>query len=213
MQALLRAEIDTQAMHIGERLRTLVKERGVAVKALALHCGVTTGAVSNWFRTGRITKENLLAAAEFLGTTADEVISGAALDRSAPQAMASPASALNLLARALAGLPRLERLQLATLLPLLATEPETSRQTMQAILRLLGADPVAADEVARVDFSELALDLAEKLDAIPEGRRVRAHRAASVALSLQEFPDSGDATGDRPPPPGPRPGSGSRKPR
>jgi transcriptional regulator with XRE-family HTH domain len=147
-------------MHIGERIKALVNEKNVSVKALALHCGVSPGAVSNWFRTGRITKENLLLAAEFLGATAEEIISGIPPARDRRQEERQAGEALETIARLIAKLPKLERRQVGSLLPLLAEEPETRKATCQAIMRWL--DPASAyeytyswDEAAALVAAEL----------------------------------------------------------
>ena len=62
-------------MHIGERIKKLMKDRGVSPQTMAAHCEVTPGAVSNWFSTGRISKPNLAKAAALLHVSADELIS------------------------------------------------------------------------------------------------------------------------------------------
>lgn len=59
---------------LGSKLKRLMKARGVRNQDMAAACGVTPGAVSNWFSTGRIDKHNLVAAAKLLGTTADALI-------------------------------------------------------------------------------------------------------------------------------------------
>ena len=64
------------AMHIGKRIQELMKARKVSGKEMAAHCGITPGAVSSWFATGRISKENLAMAAELLKVSTDELISG-----------------------------------------------------------------------------------------------------------------------------------------
>lgn len=48
----------------------------VNAKAVAAHCGVTPGAVSAWFSTGRISKANLLKVAELLQVDIAELITG-----------------------------------------------------------------------------------------------------------------------------------------
>lgn len=63
-------------MHIGLRIKRLMKERNISVKTAAAHCGVTPGAVSNWFSSGRITKENLAKMAVLLQTELAELITG-----------------------------------------------------------------------------------------------------------------------------------------
>ena len=63
-------------MHIGTRIKQLMKDRGVSTKKMADHCGISPGAVSNWFSTGRISKENLVKAAAVLNVTMSELITG-----------------------------------------------------------------------------------------------------------------------------------------
>lgn len=61
-------------MHIGRRIKALMKLRGVTPSAMAVHCEITRGAVSNWFVNGRISKGNLSQVAEKLRTTTDRLI-------------------------------------------------------------------------------------------------------------------------------------------
>lgn len=63
-------------MHIGKRIKDLMQDKKVSGKEMAAHCGITPGAVSSWFSTGRISKENLALAAELLKVSTDELISG-----------------------------------------------------------------------------------------------------------------------------------------
>lgn len=60
--------------HIGLRLKALMAARKVSTSGMAEHCGITRGAVSNWFVQGRITKDNLSKAAVKLRTTTDRLI-------------------------------------------------------------------------------------------------------------------------------------------
>jgi len=46
-------------MHLGKRLKSLLAERKISNKAVAAALEVTPGAVSNWFSSGTISKENL----------------------------------------------------------------------------------------------------------------------------------------------------------
>jgi len=64
------------AMHIGLRIKKLMEDKKVSGKEMAVHCGITPGAVSSWFSTGRISKEKLAMAAELLNVTTDDLISG-----------------------------------------------------------------------------------------------------------------------------------------
>lgn len=63
-------------MHIGLRIKRLMKANSVTTKAMAAHCEITPGAVSSWFATGRISKEKLALAASLLKVSTDELISG-----------------------------------------------------------------------------------------------------------------------------------------
>ena len=73
------------AMHIGLLIKKLMKSQGIATKKMADYCGVTPGAVSNWFSTGRISKENLVLAAELLKVSTDSLISGEPLEAAKSQ--------------------------------------------------------------------------------------------------------------------------------
>ena len=64
------------AMHIGKRIKNVMKDRRISTKEMAEHCEVTPGAVSNWFATGKITKENLLLVAKRLEVDVSDLISG-----------------------------------------------------------------------------------------------------------------------------------------
>lgn len=64
------------AMHIGQRIKVLMKARGISTAAMAKHCGVSAGAVSNWFSSGRISKESVVKAAAMLGVSAEDLIEG-----------------------------------------------------------------------------------------------------------------------------------------
>jgi transcriptional regulator with XRE-family HTH domain len=50
--------------------------RKLSSKAMAAYCGVTPGAVSAWFSTGRISKANLLKAADLLQVDIAALITG-----------------------------------------------------------------------------------------------------------------------------------------
>lgn len=63
-------------MHIGQRIKASMKAKGISNKQVALNLGVTEGAVSNWFTSGRISKDNLVRVAEMLGVTTEELITG-----------------------------------------------------------------------------------------------------------------------------------------
>lgn len=51
-------------------------QRKIAKKAMAAYCDVTPGAVSNWFSSNRISKENLAKVAEYLKMDVSELITG-----------------------------------------------------------------------------------------------------------------------------------------
>lgn len=68
-------------MHIGQRIKNVMKRRKVSTRVMADYCEVTPGAVSNWFSTGRITKENLVKVADRLAVSVEDLISGAVGER------------------------------------------------------------------------------------------------------------------------------------
>lgn len=72
-----RPESQNSAMHIGHKLKLLMRARGISPAEMAKHCEVSRGAVSNWFSSGRISKDNLARAAARLGVTGDEIVTGA----------------------------------------------------------------------------------------------------------------------------------------
>lgn len=72
------------AVNIGQRIKELMRARGVTTAAMAKHCGVTAGAVSNWFATGRISKENLVAVCRKLDVPVADLISGTIGARGTP---------------------------------------------------------------------------------------------------------------------------------
>lgn len=72
---------DDLAMHIGHTIRTVMKRTGVRSKDIAKACEVTPGGVSNWLRTGSLSKENLSTVADLLKTPLRDLISGAAAER------------------------------------------------------------------------------------------------------------------------------------
>lgn len=82
------------AMHIGATLKKVMKERGVSPASMATHCGVTRGAVSNWFSTGRITKENLVKAANLLKVTVEALVAGDLGERTAKPLAPLPQASL-----------------------------------------------------------------------------------------------------------------------
>lgn len=70
------------AVHTGNHIRAAMARGNVSSKAMAAHCGVTPGAVSAWFSTGRISKANLLKVAGLLQVDIAELITG---ERAAPE--------------------------------------------------------------------------------------------------------------------------------
>jgi transcriptional regulator with XRE-family HTH domain len=72
---------DDESMHIGKRLKLLMQAKGITTEAMAAVCGVTPGAVSNWFSTGHITRDNLICAADALGESVRYLITGDDHDR------------------------------------------------------------------------------------------------------------------------------------
>lgn len=85
-------------MHIGKRIQRLMRAKDISTQAMAAYCGVTAGAVSNWFSTGRISKENLAKAAARLGTDMEALMS----EDDRPEAGNSPSGQLGLSPQALA---------------------------------------------------------------------------------------------------------------
>jgi transcriptional regulator with XRE-family HTH domain len=76
---------DDSAMHVGRRLKQLMQAKGISTEKMAALCGVTPGAVSNWFATGHITRENLVIAADALGESVRYLITGDERDRPASE--------------------------------------------------------------------------------------------------------------------------------
>ena len=72
------------AMHIGLRIKKLMEAKKISGKEMAAHCGITPGAVSSWFSTGRISKEKLALVADLLKVTTDDLISGDAYQQHEP---------------------------------------------------------------------------------------------------------------------------------
>jgi phage repressor protein C with HTH and peptisase S24 domain len=63
-------------MHIGKRIKRLMKEKQISNIDMAAYCEVTPGAVSNWITSGKISKSNAVKAATLLKTDLSELISG-----------------------------------------------------------------------------------------------------------------------------------------
>lgn len=81
-------------MHIGGTIKKALKERGVTPAEVADICGVTRGAVSNWFSTGRINKENLVKVAGILQVTVEELVSGGLGERTSKPLAPLPLASL-----------------------------------------------------------------------------------------------------------------------
>lgn len=70
--------MNTPPSTLAERMSSLLdKETGKTQAALARHCGVSTSAVNQWIKTGKIREGNLRQAAEFFGVTQKWLETGA----------------------------------------------------------------------------------------------------------------------------------------
>jgi len=58
----------------GQFIKRMAIDAEVTPTQLAEHCGVSRGAVSNWFETGSMTKMNLVKVAERLGTSVEQLM-------------------------------------------------------------------------------------------------------------------------------------------
>lgn len=72
---------DLEVMHVGRRIKRLMQEKGIGNERAAAACGVTPGAVSNWFATGQITRDNLVVIADLLGESVRYLMTGDERDR------------------------------------------------------------------------------------------------------------------------------------
>lgn len=63
-------------MHIGSRIKRKMLEKKISTKRMAEHVGISPSAVSQWFDSGRISKDSLTLAADLLGCDVRELISG-----------------------------------------------------------------------------------------------------------------------------------------
>lgn len=61
-------------MDFGKKLKRLMRDKGLNTRQIAEFCGVSQGAVGNWFVTGTISKDNLAKFAQRVGTTTDRLI-------------------------------------------------------------------------------------------------------------------------------------------
>lgn len=57
-----------------ERLREAMDRSGVKAADIARVCGITNQAVSNWWRSGAVSRDNLAKAARLCGTSLDELM-------------------------------------------------------------------------------------------------------------------------------------------
>lgn len=72
---------DDESMHLGKRLKKLMQDKAISTEAMAAHCGVTPGAVSNWFSSGHIARDNVVAVADRLGESVRYLLTGDERDR------------------------------------------------------------------------------------------------------------------------------------
>lgn len=68
-------------MHVGKRIKALMQAKGISSEEMAFHCGVTPGAVSNWFSSGHITRDNLVIVCDVLQESLRYVCTGDERDR------------------------------------------------------------------------------------------------------------------------------------
>lgn len=61
-------------MHDGQKVKVLMKRKGLRNVDVAKACKITAGAVSNWFSSGKIDKKNLSVVAEMIGISSDQII-------------------------------------------------------------------------------------------------------------------------------------------
>lgn len=72
---------DCAVMHVGRRIKRLMLEKGIGNEQVAAACEVTPGAVSNWFATGQITRDNLVVVADVLNESVRYLMTGDERDR------------------------------------------------------------------------------------------------------------------------------------
>lgn len=58
-----------------QTIRELLLYKKISFRRVATHCGVTPGAVTNWFRSGHISKENLIKVAALLQVSVESLVS------------------------------------------------------------------------------------------------------------------------------------------
>lgn len=59
---------------LGKKIKYLLNAKNIPARRMAEHCGVTPGAVSNWFATGKINRENLVKVAELLDVSVESLM-------------------------------------------------------------------------------------------------------------------------------------------
>lgn len=59
---------------LGKKIKDLLAEKKIPARRVAQHCNVTPGAVSNWFSTGKINRENLVKVAELLDVSVESLM-------------------------------------------------------------------------------------------------------------------------------------------
>jgi len=86
----------TPDMHLGKRIKDLMAVKKISTKEMATYCGVTPGAVSNWFSTGRITKANLAKVAKLLEADLEALSLGEDQPPKPPQGATPPQTEVGL---------------------------------------------------------------------------------------------------------------------
>lgn len=163
---------------IGSRLREARKARGLSQEELAKRAGVGQSAVGN-IESGRSNgAETLHKFAAVLGYRLRWLEVGDGPREGAGPAKSPPlAAVLTELARSIAARPRIDRIQLAALLPLLASDPDTRDETCKAIMKSLAPEvnytytatwEETARDVARFVGDSAKLTPGEFLDAIDQ---------------------------------------------
>jgi len=59
---------------LGQKLKDLLDAKKIPARRVAQHCNVTPGAVSNWFKTGKINRDNLVKVAELLDVSVESLM-------------------------------------------------------------------------------------------------------------------------------------------
>jgi SOS-response transcriptional repressor LexA len=68
--------MQNKAMTLGQRIKSLMIDKGITLQSMGDTCGVSRGAVSNWHRTSKIDKYNLEKVAIRLGVNEKELLYG-----------------------------------------------------------------------------------------------------------------------------------------